>query len=106
MSQRYNDDIKRLKPQDTQLGILKIQAFCWEIQQRASDPRREYFWCYIVSVFENVPKNLVVQGRVQLEHSHIVNVGVEATCLHFNHWCILKGMTELAGPFGTMPQEP
>ena len=23
MSQRYNDNIKRLKPQDTQLGILK-----------------------------------------------------------------------------------
>ena len=24
MSQRYNEDVKRSKPQDTQLGILKI----------------------------------------------------------------------------------
>ena len=24
------------------------------------------------------------EGRVQLEHSHIVKVGVEATCQHFN----------------------
>ena len=37
MSQRYNDNI-RPKPQDTQLGILKIYAFCWKIQQRASGP--------------------------------------------------------------------
>ena len=49
--------------------------------------------------------NLVVQGRVQLEHSsHTVKVGVEAT--HFNPWRILKATAELAGPFGTMPQEP
>ena len=35
----------------------------------------------IVSAFENTAKNLVVQGRVQLEDSsHIVKVGVEATC--------------------------
>ena len=26
--------------------------------------RRECCWCYIVSVFENTPKNLVFQGRV------------------------------------------
>ena len=31
--------------------------------------------------FENTTKNLVVQGRVQLEHSsHMVKVSVEATC--------------------------
>ena len=36
-------------------------------------------------VFENTPINLVVQRRVQLEHSsHIVKVDVKATCLHFN----------------------
>ena len=35
----------------------------------------------VVSAFENTTKNLVVQGRVQLEHSlHIVKIGVEATC--------------------------
>ena len=37
MSQRYNDNIKRPKLQDTQLGILKFYVFCEEIQQRA--------WC-------------------------------------------------------------
>ena len=43
---------------------------------------------------------------VQLEHSsHIVKVGIEATCLHFNPWRISKETTELAGPFRTMPQE-
>ena len=38
MSQIYNDDTKRPKPQDTQLVILKILAFCWKIKQRASVP--------------------------------------------------------------------
>ena len=38
MSQTYNDNIKRPKPQDTQLGILKIYPFCWKIQQRNLDP--------------------------------------------------------------------
>ena len=38
MSQRYNENIKRPKPQDTQLCILKIYAFCWKTQQRASGP--------------------------------------------------------------------
>ena len=33
-------------------------------------------------------------------------VGVEATCLHFNPWRILKETTELVGPFAAMPQEP
>ena len=54
----------------------------------ARDLKREktgHYWHYIVSAFENTPKKLMVQERVQLEHSsHIVKVGVEATCLHFN----------------------
>ena len=37
MSERYGN-IKRPKLQDTQLGILKIHAFCRKIQQRASGP--------------------------------------------------------------------
>ena len=36
MSQRYNDNIKRPKPQERQLEILKTYAFCQKIQQRAS----------------------------------------------------------------------
>ena len=38
MSQTYSDNIKRPKPQDTQLGILKIYTFCRKIQQRALGP--------------------------------------------------------------------
>ena len=34
MSQTYYDNIKKPKLQDTQLGILKIYAFCQKIQQR------------------------------------------------------------------------
>ena len=36
MSQRHNDNIKIPKPKENQLGILKIYAFCWNIQQSAS----------------------------------------------------------------------
>ena len=38
MSQIYNDNIKRQKPQDVLLGILKIYAIYRKIQQRASGP--------------------------------------------------------------------
>ena len=54
MSQRYNDNIKRPKSQDTQLGILKIYAFCQKIQQKAFGPGEStllvlhsiYLWQY------------------------------------------------------------
>ena len=36
MSQRYSDSINRPKPQDTQIGILRIYAFCPKIQQNSS----------------------------------------------------------------------
>ena len=39
MSQRYNDNTKRPKPKENQLGILRIYAFCRKIQLRASGPR-------------------------------------------------------------------
>ena len=38
MSQRYNGNTKKSKLKDTQLGISKIYAFCWKIQQRAPGP--------------------------------------------------------------------
>ena len=38
MSQRYNENIKRPKPKENQLGILNIYAFCQKIQQRESGP--------------------------------------------------------------------
>ena len=34
MNQRYNDNIKKPKLQDIQLGILNIYAYCQKIQQR------------------------------------------------------------------------
>ena len=68
--------------------------------------RRDCYWHYVEYVLENKPKNLVVQGRVQLEHSsHIVNVGIKATCLYFNPWYIPTETTKPVGLFGTMPQE-
>ena len=68
---------------------------------------RERCWSYAVLVFENTPKISVVQGRTQLEHSsHMVKIGVEATCQHFNLWRILKERIKPAAPFRTMPQEP
>ena len=36
MSQRYNDNTKRPKPNENVQGIFKIFAFCWKIQKRAS----------------------------------------------------------------------
>ena len=38
MSQRYNGNTKRPKPQDTQLRILKFYGFSRKIQQKASGP--------------------------------------------------------------------
>ena len=91
------------KLQDTQLGILKIYMFS-ENSAEGLRSRRERYWRYIVYVFENTPKNLVVQGRVQLEHSsHIVS---SVSKVHANISSpILKETIELAGPFGAMLQE-
>ena len=41
--------------------------------------RRQHCGSYIVSVFENISKNLLVQGRVQFEHISHIKIGVEAT---------------------------
>ena len=47
----------------------------------------------------------MVQGTEQLEHSsHIAKVGVDASCLHFNQWRILKETNEPMDLVGTMPQ--
>ena len=68
---------------------------------------RERCWNYVVLVFENTPKISVVQERMQLKHSsHMVKVGGQATCQHFNSWRILKERTKPAAPFRTVPQEP
>ena len=41
--------------------------------------RRKHCGSYIVSAFQNIPKNLLVQGRMQLEHISHIKVGVKAT---------------------------
>ena len=85
MRQRYHDNVKREKPKENQLGIIKIYTFCQEIQQKTSGPGESTggvtYLCMRIH-----PKNccifplkflsqlyLVVQGRAQLDHSsHIV----------------------------------
>ena len=91
------------KLQVTQLGILKIYMFS-ENSAEGLRSRRERYWRYVVYVFENTPKNLVVQGRAQLEHSsHIVR---SVSKVHAKISSpILKETIELVGPFGTMLQE-
>ena len=39
-SKFHHDIIKRPKLKEDQLGILKIHAFCWKIQQRALGPEQ------------------------------------------------------------------
>ena len=80
MSQTHNDNIQRPVPQETHIGIFKIYAFCQKIQQRHSGAG-ESTAGVTYNVFKNKRKKLVVQGRVQLQHSsHIVKVGAEAIC--------------------------
>ena len=69
-------------------------------------------WEYTQKVAASSPLKLpqlylMVQEKAELEHSsHIVKVGLKATCKHFMPWCILKETTETACLFATMPQEP
>ena len=62
MSQTYNDNTKRPKPKENQLGILGISSREFthfpgnSVEGLGS--RRECYWDY-VSVFENMPKKLL-----------------------------------------------
>ena len=76
MSQRYNDNTKRPKLKENQLGILKVYVFCQKIQQGATGPG-EHCWGYYLSKRIH-PKSccifplnvmqlyLVIHGRVRL----------------------------------------
>ena len=80
MSKIYNDNIKA-KAARYSTRDLKNLHILPENSAEGLKARREHCWSYVVSAFKNTTKNLVVQGRVQLENSsHIVKVGVEATC--------------------------
>ena len=76
MSQAYNENIKKAKPQDTQLDV-KNSCILPENSAEGLGSRRDCCWNYVVSIIENTAKDLVVQGRVHLGHSsHIVKIGV------------------------------
>ena len=62
MSQIYNDNRKRPKPKENQLGILGISSrefmhFAGNLAEGLGS-RRERCWDYI-SVFKNMPKKLL-----------------------------------------------
>ena len=64
MSQTYYDNIKKPKLQDTHSARnLKNLRILPENSAEGFMSRREHCGSYIVSVFENIPKNLLVQGR-------------------------------------------
>ena len=80
MSQTYYDNIKKPKLQDTHSSRdLKNLHILPENSAEGFMSRREHCGSYIVYVFENIPKNLLVQGRVQLEHISHIEIGVKAT---------------------------
>ena len=80
---------------------MKIHVFCWKIQQRDSAPGESAagFKQYLICHGECIQN---FSGSKE----DAVKVGVEATCSHFNPCCILREMTKLAGPFGTVPRKP
>ena len=80
MSQTYYDNIKKPKLQDTYSARdLKNLRILPENSAEGFMSRRQHCGSYIVSVFENIPQNLLVQGRVQLEHISHIKIGVKAT---------------------------
>ena len=69
------------KAQAARYWTRDLKNFCILLENSTEGLRswRELCWSLVVSVFENTPKNLVVQGRAQLENSsHIVKVLFEA----------------------------
>ena len=62
MSQIYNDNTKRPKSKENQLGILEVSSreFMHYVGNSAEGlwSRREHCWGY-VSIFENTPKKLL-----------------------------------------------
>ena len=76
MSQTYYDNIKKPKLQDTHTARdLKNLRILPENSAEGFMSRRQHYGSYIVYI----PKNLLVQGRVQLEHISRMKIGVEAT---------------------------
>ena len=91
MSQRNNDNTKRQKPKENQLGIFKTSThFAGKFNKGPGFQERELLglhiclWEYTQKVATSFSQEspqlyLVVQGRVQLEHSsHIGNTRLDA----------------------------
>ena len=58
MSQRNNDNTKRQKPKENQLGIFKkFTHFAGKFSKRPGFQERESCWGYI-SIYESTPKKL------------------------------------------------
>ena len=60
MSQTYNDNMKRPKLKEDQLGILKSFTFCWKIQKTVLGPVESaagvtYLWEYTQKVAASLP---------------------------------------------------
>ena len=70
MSQRYKNNTKRSKQQDTQLGILKIFAFCRKIKQRVSGPA------------ESTAGVMCLSMRIHPKSCHIFPLNVTTTLLN------------------------
>ena len=81
MSKIHNDNIKKAKAARYSIRDLKNLCILLENSAEGLGSRKEDCWSYVAYAFENTTKNVVVEGKVQLEHSsHIVKVGVKATC--------------------------
>ena len=59
MSQIYNDNTKRPKPKENQLGILGISSLELLHSAEGLRSRREYRWVF-VSIFESTPKGCCI----------------------------------------------
>ena len=91
IEQHRKSNAERKSARDLRNLIYGIYSFTPGNSAEGLGSRRKCCWGYI-SIFENTPKKLphlspksccklVVQGRVQLEHSsHTVKAGVKAIC--------------------------
>ena len=87
MGQTYSGNIKKAKAARYSASDLKNLHILPENSAEGLRSRREHCWSYVVSVFENTPKNLVIQGRVLLDHSSHIRLVLR---LHPKPDCIIQ----------------
>ena len=121
MSQRYNENIKRPKSQDTQLGILKIYLFCQKIQCRVSDPGESTAGVIYLSMRIHLKSSSICMSPLKVSNTLLNGTRNDTigalvvtqllrlvSRLHANTSSpgYSEGNTRPVGLFGTMPQEP